>query len=251
MEELSNVTAVREITGADELMLWTYGEAITSQPRAWASHDRSAVVVAAADRSGRDRLGLWGAVESLAPLAQKARRIVGPTYRPIGSPHLVEALIEHDRDLIRVPPFCWMQTRRAPTDRTPHSGLVNLDRSDDDLIRDLLSEEFSSSHAMPGIAGVECWVGIRSNDGRLDAVGALAWSCPDVGFLSGIAVRRSATGHGLGQSITRHLIDRSLKQRPVAALMVDAENERGRGLYSRAGMSIRLLGAAFSVDAQS
>lgn len=246
VDVLSDVDAVRQATGGDELMLWTLGEPIGSQTSAWVSSDRAAVVVAGVGRSGRNRLGLWGRTKSLVPLATAARRIVGPAFRPIGSPHLVHALIEADGDLVGVPPFCWMQTREATVAESSPFDVVGL-RDDDESIRDLLLTEFGVSHAMPGVAGIEYWVGIRDDLGvRLDAVGALAWSCPDVGFLSGIAVRRSAVGHGLGQSITHHLINRALKQRPVAALMVDADNRRARDLYTRSGLSTRILAAAYT-----
>ncbi|WP_395157041.1 GNAT family N-acetyltransferase [Ilumatobacter sp.] len=244
MDRAVDIDDVRQITGSDEMILWTLGNVGATRLEAWVSPLRDAVLVAGTNRSGHDRLGLWGAETSLVPLAQAVRRVVGKTYRPIGEPGLVDALVNADNNLVRVPPFCWMQTQLAPAGASADHDVVQLDESDDVLIRALLSEEFAGSHELPGIAGVECWIGIRNNLGGLDAVGALAWSTPDVGFLSGIAVRRPASGRGLGRAITDHLVALSLKQRPVAALMVDAHNKPAWRLYSSAGMSTRFLAAA-------
>lgn len=66
MDDTIDIAGVPEITCTDEMMLWTLGG--VSQRRAWTSPDRTAAVVAGAARSGRDRLGLRGEIDSVVPL---------------------------------------------------------------------------------------------------------------------------------------------------------------------------------------
>ncbi|NUP34496.1 MAG: GNAT family N-acetyltransferase, partial [Streptomycetaceae bacterium] len=69
-------------------------------------------------------------------------------------------------------------------------------------------------------------------------------SAPAMGFLSGVAVDRTARGAGLGRRVCGFLVDAILAERGRVGLMVDDWNAPAERLNRKLGFTDRRLAAA-------
>lgn len=107
----------------------------------------------------------------------------------------------------------------------------------------LLAEFAPESYAVPGIAGVSRWAGLRVG-GRLAAVAADAWSAPTVGLLAGVATAGPFRGRGLAERVCRWVSAELVAAYGRAALMVDDWNVAALGVYERIGYRRMRVAAA-------
>lgn len=239
----------------DTLCLWA-AQGLDGRSRAWASDDGSALAVAGPDLSLRDRLVVRGPAEAVVPLTRSVLTEVGPTYRPLGDPHLINAIVDEVPEMVPGKAFGWME-RSGPADPAP-DGPAPGDPVSDGPVRwlpdaempeatALLEAAFPTSNAMPGVPGVEGWAGVRDDAGRLAALAALAWSAPTVGLIAGVAVRSGVRGRGLGQAVCAFVLAAALDRHGSAGLMVDEWNTSAIRLYRRLGLRYRPVLAARSV----
>ncbi|WP_030911352.1 GNAT family N-acetyltransferase [Streptosporangium amethystogenes] len=236
--------------GGDPLVLWG-AQGMARGVRAWALGE--AVAVACPDLNRRDRLTVCGEPEQVAALAQWALERVGPSYRVVGSRALVGQVAACSPGLRLLGAFEWMDTHRLSPVLSPvlsaGPGRARrrarwLDPKEDDEVSALLAAAAPSSWAAPGVAGVRRWAGVRDEDGVLVAVAADAWSCPQVGFVAGVATAARRRGAGYGEAVCRLALGDLLTAHGRVALMVDTANHTALALYGRLGLRLRPLAAA-------
>jgi len=244
MREISDCRELEAYCAGDLLCMWA-AQGLDGRSRAWVSEGRRAVAVAAPALSARDRLAVWGAPDAAVPLVRQVLEQVGPTYRPLGHTVLVEALVHEVQGLASVGSFGWMDSRGVPGVDPPSGGAAQwLPVGASAEVEQLVETSFPDSYAKPGVPGVERWAGVRDPAGRLAAVGALAWSAPTVGFLSGVAVHPEARKNGFGRQTCGFLVTEALRIHGAAALIVDDWNRPAIRLYEGMGMRYRPLSAA-------
>jgi GNAT superfamily N-acetyltransferase len=120
---------------------------------------------------------------------------------------------------------------RVPADER----VVELGRSDEPDITELLDRAHPDTTTRPGDPRVRVWYGVRAGD-RLVACGA---DCGrgGVGFLSAITVDAAAQGQGLGTALTAAVARRLAAAYDCVALGVMAGNARAIGIYTRLGFA--------------
>ncbi|MEV4800100.1 GNAT family N-acetyltransferase [Nonomuraea sp. NPDC049421] len=107
----------------------------------------------------------------------------------------------------------------------------------------LLAADAPHSYAVPGMAGIRRWAGIRV-DGELAAVAADAWPAPTVGFLAGVATRARFRGRGLARLVCGWVTRELVAAHGRATLMVDDDNAAAIAVYERLGYGRRRVMAA-------
>ncbi|MCC2274042.1 GNAT family N-acetyltransferase [Streptomyces sp. ET3-23] len=243
MREINSLEELAACCRGDSLCRWA-AQRLGEGNRAWASADGRALAVAGRALSMRDRLAVWGDPRSAVPLARTVLDELGPAYRPLGDRTLIDALAAELPGLTCSPAFGWMD-RTRPGPSLPSAGAAQwLPRNTLDEASAVVAAGFPDSYAQPGGAGAGRWAGVRDGAGRLVAVGALAWSAPTVGLLSGIAVLPEARGRGLARQVCALLLDEALTRHGTAALMVDDDNPAALHLYRSLGLRYRPLRAA-------
>jgi GNAT superfamily N-acetyltransferase len=231
------------LCGGDTLCRWV-AQGLDGRGRAWASADGRALAVAGPGVSRRDRIAVSGPAASVVPLVREVLHEVGPTYRPLGDPPLIDAIAGAVPGLVTGKAFGWMERTAAGPPGDAGRGARWL--RDADLPEAAALLEGTGSDAMPGVPGVERWAGVRDDEGRLVALAALGWSAPSVGLVAGVAVHPDARRRGLGRAVCGFVIAEALRRYGCAALMVDAGNEAAIGLYRGLGMSHRPTLAAYA-----
>ncbi len=237
--------------------------------RAWALGD--AVAVASPGASRRDRLAVGGSAACALPLVRHALAESGPTYRLFGDVELIMEMSARVEGLTEAVPFSWMVTtslapapasatggregRGRQAERAPGSlpGLLPgsmagsepgwLGPAAGPEVGELLARANPSSYAVPGIARVSRWAGVRDAAEALVAVAADAWSAPTVGLLAGVATAERARGRGLAERVCRFVTAALLADHGRAALMVDDGNGSAVRLYERLGYARRRVAA--------
>jgi GNAT superfamily N-acetyltransferase len=228
---------------ADTLCLWA-AQGPDGNSRAWASDDGRALAVAGPGLSLRDRLVVRGPIEAAVPLTRSVLAEVGPTYRPLGDPELIDSIVGGVPEMVRGKAFGWMEFA-APAGPAPPAGPARwLSDAEMTEATALLKAAFPTSNAMPGVPGVESWAGVRDDAGRLAALAALAWSAPTVGLIAGVAVRPGVRGRGLGRVVCAFILAAALDRHGSAGLMVDEWNTPAIRLYRRLGLRYRPVLAA-------
>ncbi|WP_063795888.1 GNAT family N-acetyltransferase [Peterkaempfera griseoplana] len=244
MREIHDHRELMVRCGHDTLCVWA-AQGLDGRSRAWSSADGRAVAVAGPALSTRDRLALSGPVDSVVPLARAVLEEVGPTYRPLGRPGVIDALVAGHPGLRPGRTFGWMDRTEPMT--APQDGRAGwLTEAELPEAGALLQAGFPDSDAVPGAPGVHRWAGVRGPGGRLLALAALAWSAPSVGLLAGVAVSPEARGRGLGRTVCRFVLAAALEEHGAAALMVDDGNLPALRLYRGLGLRYRKLRAAMA-----
>ncbi|MET9019835.1 GNAT family N-acetyltransferase [Actinopolymorpha sp. NPDC004070] len=245
--EVRSTGELRSCADDDTLVLWA-AQGFGPGVRGWRRGD--AVAVASPGLSRRDRLAVHGPPDLVVPLVAEVLTEVGPTYRPIGSAALVEAVAGQVPGLsLAGKGFGWMQTSRpSPSPRPDGAGWLELGRSGlATTVTDLLAEAHPESYATPGVPGVRRWAGAwaETSEGRtLAAVAADAWSAPEVGYVAGVGARSALRGRGYAAAAFGLVLDTLVAEHGRAGLMVETANTAAVGLYRRCGLSWRPLAAA-------
>jgi GNAT superfamily N-acetyltransferase len=243
MKEINNYQELRASCDADILCRWA-AQGLDGRSRAFRSTDGRAVAVAGPGLSARDRLAVRGPAQALVPLAREVLREVGPTYRPLGDRELIGALVAALPQLVPASTFGWMYCPGPRTARPVHAAAHWLPDAALPEVAALLAAAFPSSYAKPGVAGVECWAGLRDDRGALVAVAALAWSAPDVGLIAGVAVHPRARGQRLGGEVCALVVAEALSRHGAAGLMVEEWNYPAQRIYRDLGFSYQPVAAA-------
>jgi len=239
----------------DPLLLWT-AQNMRTGARAWAHGDAAAVACRGVSR--RDRLALRGDPDDVAELVRRIRpQLTG--FHPVADESLIDALAERIDGFEVVARIGWMDTTTPALAPLPDPPIPVPERpgterlsggpcwlAEDELgeVTALLEAEHPGSWAQPGTPGVRRWAGLRDQDGALLAVGADAWSVPEIGFVAGVATRVRARGRGLGTALCAFLTDELIKDRDRVALLVDRTNVAAVRTYERLGYRMRPIAAA-------
>jgi ribosomal protein S18 acetylase RimI-like enzyme len=229
----------------DTLCLWA-AQGLDGRGRAWVGQDGRTLAVAGTGISTRDRIAVRGSAAATVPLVREVMREVGPTYRPLGDRDLIGAIVDGVPGLVKGKLFGWMESvpgMVVPVEAGDRARWLSDADSADAAV--LLESVNPDSNAKPGVPGVECWAGIRDDEGRLVALAALAWSAPTVGLITGVAVHADVQGRGLGRAVCAFILAAALERHGSAALMVDQVNDAADRLYRKLGMDYRPIGAAF------
>jgi GNAT superfamily N-acetyltransferase len=266
--ELLAVSDVVAASGGDCMVVWA-AQGLRGGVRAWALD--GAVAVASPQLNRRDRLTVCGPA---APVAELVRRVLpglGPSYRLLGSRPLVAEVVERLPGARPPVGFEWMDTaeevmadaqgdaagdrgdsvgagragtagRRAVEPDGPGAGWLPAEAGGE--VAALLAVASPSAWAVPGVAGIRRWAGIRDAGGELVAVAADAWSAPQVGFVAGVGTVPAWRGRGLGEAVCRFVFGELAAEHGRVALMVDTGNRGAIRVYERLGMRIRPVAAA-------
>ena len=119
MIEISSHAELVSRCQGDTLCLWA-ARGLDGRSRAWRSADGTALAVAGAGLSTRDRIVVLGAASALVPLVRDVLEVVGPSFRPLGDPPLTDALVAGIPQLKRAATFGWMDYR--PPAEPPSAG---------------------------------------------------------------------------------------------------------------------------------
>lgn len=103
------------LCGGDTLCRWAAQGPAGRSSRAWASDDGSALAVAGAGLSTRDRIAVRGPADLAVPLVRAALRESGRTYRPLGDPETIRAVIRATPGMTGGAAFGWMATSADAT----------------------------------------------------------------------------------------------------------------------------------------
>ncbi|MGW4420692.1 GNAT family N-acetyltransferase [Streptosporangium sp. NPDC004631] len=235
--ELTSAADVAAACGDDTLIMWA-AQGMRDGVRAWALGE--AVAVASPELNRRDRLVVRGPAGQVAAVLRRALPEIGPSYRLLGDRALIAELAVQVPGAERVGAFEWMDTARPPAPEAPGRrsapGEVSWLRDADEEVSDLLAEASPSAWAVPGLPGIHRWAGVRAADGRLVATAADAWSCPQVGFVAGVATSPGHRGRGYGERVCRFVFGTLSAGHGRVALMVDTDNHPAIGVYERLGM---------------
>ncbi|WP_037605528.1 GNAT family N-acetyltransferase [Streptacidiphilus rugosus] len=243
MPEVTSVPELAAHCGDDPFVLWA-AQGLGGRGRAWVGED--AALAAAADISTRDRVAVWArSPEAAAALAAEVLPRLPRSFRPFGARPLIDAVAAAVPGLEVVGRFGWMDGTAASAPY-PDSGSAEWLDPDADAagIGSVLDSAYPTSYAYPGVIGVERWAGVRDDAGRLLAVGAQAWSSPQVALLSGIAVHPDARGKGLSHHVCSVLTAAALTRHAAVGLMVEDWNTPARRVYERLGLRHRPVAAA-------
>ncbi|MFI7048084.1 GNAT family N-acetyltransferase [Streptosporangium sandarakinum] len=246
--ELTRAADVVGACGSDALLLWA-AQGARPGVRAWTCGQ--ALAVACPDLNRRDRMAVRGPAPQVAALVRSLAPWLGPQWRLLGEWPLMEELAR----LLGVEPvgFEWMDTDRPPPPATAtgdgdgdgdgDGGVRWLDDADAEVAA-LLQEASPSAWARPGVAGVRRWAGLRDGSGRLIATAADAWSCPQVGFVAGVATAPAHRGRGHAERVCRFVLAELVAACGRGALMVDSDNPTAIGVYERLGLRRRTVAAS-------
>ncbi|WP_329081679.1 GNAT family N-acetyltransferase [Streptosporangium sp. NBC_01469] len=242
---LGDAAEVAEACSGDALVLWG-AQGMGPGVRAWTLGE--AVAVACPDLNRRDRLTVCGEAGAVSALVERVLAEVGPSYRVVGSRALVDEVAGRTARMRVLGSFEWMDTPAGalpPGPADTGAGRAGwLEDAEEGEVSALLARAAPSSWAVPGVAGVRRWAGVRGDDGRLVAVAADAWSCPPVGFVAGVATAPASRGRGYGERVCRFVLGELAAAHERVALMVDTGNHAAIALYGRLGLRGRPLAAA-------
>ncbi|WP_206184920.1 GNAT family N-acetyltransferase [Thermoactinospora rubra] len=241
MRTLAQVAAA---CGDDDLVMWAAQD--LSRGRVWACGDAGdagdAVVAACPGLARRDRMAVWGDAAGAARLVEHALGELGPSFRPLGEADLVAAVASKVAGLVVAGAFSWMSLARAPAGGAT-GGVGWLPPQAEGEVAALLARHAPQSYAVPGMAGVARWAGVRVG-GELASVAAEAWSAPSVGLVAGVATVAAYRGRGLAERVCRWVAGELVARYGRAALMVDDDNAAALRVYGRLGFTRRRIAAA-------
>lgn len=243
LRELKDAAEVAAACDDDDLVVWA-AQGMRPGVRAWTYGD--AVAVASPGIARGDRLVIWGGHARAIWLVRHALAEAGPSFRPLGDAVLVHRVAAAVEGLRAPSGFSWMATRKPPESyaaRQPGEPAAWLAAGDEPEVTALLATANPGSYAVPGLAGVRRWAGIRGGGGELLAVAADAWSAPGVGLIAGVATAVGARRRGLGERVCRFVTEELLAEHGRVALMVDDWNDTAIGVYHRLGFTRRRVAA--------
>lgn len=224
----------------DAFLLWLAQDGVGRTTDAWVS--RSAIAVARRALPQGDRVAVTGPISDVAGLLSSLMRQVGTRYRLIGDAPLITALATAG-GLRVVEEFWWMQLDVDELRDDDYGDVRWLDESEMVEVARLIHCAFPTSRARPGANGVRRWAGIRRG-GELVAVGADAWSCSSVGFISGVTTHPDHRQRGLAKRVSAFVIRQLLDDCGRVGLYAEDRNHRAFALYRGLGMTSRRLATA-------
>ena len=245
VEEITDDQSLAEACAGDPYLLWA-AQGFAPGVRAWSAN--GAVAVASPRACARDRIVLAGEPEAAAGLAALALEEMGVTFRPQGDAALVREILARLPWLRLVEEFGWMDARAVPGEAA--SGAEWIPESGWGEVAELLTRANPGSYAQVGMEGVARWAGSR-RAAALAAVAADAWSCDEVGFISGVGTDPALRGQGLGRQVCALVTAELLQTRPVVALLVDADNDAAIALYRGLGFRWRAVASCQARISQS
>lgn len=220
----------------DQLVRWAAQALLPTHPRqgkAW-SHG-GAVGVYAPGLNRRERMVLTGAPDGIAAILRDQIRGYGPELNPLVPSELAAPVRDLLPDVVVWAGFGWMER----TGRLPSAPGVRWLREDElDQAEALLRKANPGTYVWPREAGSRRWAGAHVN-GVLVAVGAEAWTAPDVGFLAGVATHPDFRRRGLSKAVCSFVVHELLAEHPACALMVDGDNDAAISAYRDLGFHYR------------
>ncbi|MFC5381788.1 GNAT family N-acetyltransferase [Aquipuribacter nitratireducens] len=99
----------------------------------------------------------------------------------------------------------------------------------------LLDEASPHAFVRPGHPWARRWAGVRGDDGRLLACGAVTEHVPGVPHLAAVATRPAVRGRGLAGAVTAAMTRSLLRRAPAVTLALWASNDAARRTYARIG----------------
>lgn len=220
---------------SDQLVRWAAQALLPGHPTpgggAW--EHRGAVGVHAPGLNRHHRLVLAGEPEGVAAILRE--RAHDPALRPLVAADLVDPVRALAPDLVTWASFGWME---RTGDLATAPGVRWLRDDELESAEALLREVNPNAYVLPGEPGARRWAG-SFVDGELAAVGADAWSAPDVGFLGGVATHPDYRRRGLSRALCSFVAHDLLERHPACALMVDGGNEGAIAVYRGLGFTYR------------
>lgn len=133
----------------------------------------------------------------------------------------------------------WMWTTRSPSHGIPgEERLVVLDDTADAAEIAALSTAHSpTGEGDPGTGRTRLWLGIRSDQGALVAVGAMQSWETGVPHLAGIVTHTELRGQGLARAVTAGLTRAAVAEHGVCTLGMYSDNPPARAIYTGLGYS--------------
>jgi ribosomal protein S18 acetylase RimI-like enzyme len=220
---------------SDQLVRWAAQALLPDHPTpgggAW--EHGGAVGVHAPGLNRHDRLVLAGPPEGVAAILREQAH--DPTLQPLVTTELADPVRALLPDLVTWASFGWME-RTGDLATAPGARWLR----DDELgtAEALLRVVNPNAYVLPGEPGAQRWAGTFV-DGRLAAVGADAWSAPDVGFLGGVATHPDFRRRGLSRALCAFVVHDLLERHPACALMVDDRNDAAIAAYLGLGFAYR------------
>ena len=129
----------------------------------------------------------------------------------------------------------WMCAASAPPPAPAEDELVPLAPEHLPEIASLLAEANPRTDARPFELPDQHWVGARDTSGRLVACGVREPNVAGHPVLSGITVRASHRGRGLGLAVTAHLTRAAVHESSVCTLGMYSDNDVARRIYHGLG----------------
>ena len=129
----------------------------------------------------------------------------------------------------------WMCAAAAPARVPAEDRLVPLGEADRPEIAELLAEANPRTDARPFQYPHQRWVGVRDDAGRLAACGLCEPNVAGHPTLSGITVRPSQRGRGLGLAVTAYLTRAAVRASGVCTLGMYSDNDVARRVYHGLG----------------
>ncbi|MER7210393.1 GNAT family N-acetyltransferase [Streptosporangium sp. NPDC020072] len=238
--ELTSAEDVAAACQDDTIVMWA-AQGMRPGIRAWAHGE--AVAVASPDLNRRDRLTVRGPAGQVAVLVRRVLPELAPSYRVMAERDLAGELVGLLPGSGPVRPFEWMETATPPSPQDSGEEETGWLEERDAEVAALLAEAAPAAWAVPGLPGIRRWAGVRAADGSLVATAADAWSCPEVGFVAGVATVSALRGRGYGRRVCAFVFRSLIAAHGRVALVVDTDNRAAIGVYERLGMRLRPVAA--------
>lgn len=248
MHRLTSHRDLLDRSGGDPWVRWAVPDPLRTE--VWVQEN-----VAMVERVGRRR-GFWVAplrpgmpqVLNPARLAEEGGRVREALTALRDEGHLerlgsqsVSVVQEHGEVAHEVLPlgpggdWDWMWTATPPPPVVGHRLVVLDDTTDADELT-----AFSHAHnprvwTEIGTGKVRHWVGVRSADGTLLAVGGAEAEETGVPHLAGIVTHVGHRGQGLGRAVSAELTRWAIAGHGVSTLGMFSDNDAARSVYDRLG----------------
>ncbi|WP_432009852.1 GNAT family N-acetyltransferase [Streptomyces sp. HD1123-B1] len=181
---------------------------------------------------------VWSVGEPVAAAALVLRAAQGhpDRVREFTGPRGTDTLVARHLPMTDVVEWIFRWTVEEPPVQRGEERVVELGERHHDELLAFLNEHSPAHSTGPGSAGVSVWAGIRDDDGRLVACGALS-SLRDSGapLMASVATDARMRGQGLGAALTSWLTRYAVRSHGFCTLWQLADNAPADRLYNRLG----------------
>ncbi|MEU8828185.1 GNAT family N-acetyltransferase [Streptomyces sp. NPDC048636] len=181
---------------------------------------------------------VWSVGEPVAAAALVLRAAQGhpDRVREFTGPRGTDTLVARHLPMADVVEWVFRWTQDEPPVQRGEERVVELGERHHDELLAFLNEHSPAHSTGPGSAGVSLWAGIRDDDGRLVACGALS-SLRDSGapLMASVATDAQMRGQGLGAALTSWLTRYAVRRHGYCTLWQLADNAPAARLYDRLG----------------